>query len=162
MEATADFEPHALLRNGHAMTVAAALMPRTFDVPPAEERLFQVDPESKILAYCHWQPGTRRDVPVMVIVHGLEGSSESNCVHGIAEKVFHRGYHVVRANQRSCPDTEACSRKLYNAGMSSDYRAIVEELSNNDHFEQVFFESSYHITDYPISQPAPAGEASPN
>jgi len=133
------FEPHALLRNGHAMTIAAAFVLRKFELPPAEDRLFQVDPESRILGRCHWQPGKRRDSPVMVILHGLEGSSESNYVWGIAEKAFRRGFHAVRLNQRNCGGTETLTPTLYNSGMSGDYRAVLEELSNGDGFEQIFF-----------------------
>src|SRR5713226_6154509 len=134
-----DFEPHALLKSGHAMTIASALVPRRFDIPPAEERLFQVDPESRILGHCHWQLGKRKDAPVIVIVHGLEGSSDSNYVHGIAEKAFHRGFHAVRLNQRNCGGTEALTPTLYNSGMSADYRAVFEELSSVDGFQQIFF-----------------------
>jgi predicted alpha/beta-fold hydrolase len=133
------FEPHALLRNGHAMTIAAAFVPRKFELPPPEDRLFQVDPESRILGRCHWQPGKRRESPVIVILHGLEGSSESNYVCGIAEKAFRRGFHAVRLNQRNCGGTEALTPTLYNSGMSGDYRAVLEELSNGDGFEQIFF-----------------------
>ncbi len=133
------FEPHLLLRNGHAMTIAAAFVPRRFDIPPAEARLFQVDSESCLLAHCHWQPGKRKDVPVIVIVHGLEGSSDGNYVRGIAEKAFHRGFHVVRMNQRNCGGTEALTPTLYNSGMSGDYRSVFEELSSADGFEQIFY-----------------------
>lgn len=121
------------------MTIAAAFWPRSFRMPPAENRLFRVDPESQLLGRCHWQSGIRRDAPVLVIVHGLEGSSDSNYVLGIAEKAFHRGYHVVRMNQRSCGGTEKLTPTLYNSGMSGDYRAVFEELSKGDGFEQVFF-----------------------
>jgi predicted alpha/beta-fold hydrolase len=65
------FEPHALLKNAHAMTIAAAFWPRRFHLPQADNRLFQVDTESRLLARCHWQPEGLRDVPVLVIVHGL-------------------------------------------------------------------------------------------
>jgi predicted alpha/beta-fold hydrolase len=133
------FEPHALLRNGHAMTIAAAFVLRKFELPPAEDRLFHVDPESRILGRCHWQPGKRRDTPVIVILHGLEGSSESNYVWGIAEKAFRQGFHAVRLNQRNCGGTEKLTPTLYNSGMSGDYRAVLEELSNGDGFEQIFF-----------------------
>ncbi len=133
------FEAHALLRNGHAMTIAAAFAPRKFDLPPAEDRLFQVDAESRILGRCHWQPGKRGDAPVILILHGLEGSSESNYVRGIAEKAFRRGFHAVRLNQRNCGGTEALTPTLYNSGMSADYRAVLEELANGDGFEQIFF-----------------------
>src|SRR5271169_4268869 len=133
------FEPHALLKNGHAMTITSAFVRRRFDLPPAEDRLFQVDAESQILGKCHWQPGKRRDAPVLVILHGLEGSSESNYVCGIAEKALRLGFHAIRLNQRNCGGTEALTPTLYNSGMSGDYRAVLEELSNGDGFEQVFF-----------------------
>ena len=133
------FEPHRLLKNGHAMTIAAAFVRRRFDLPQAEQRLFQVDSESRILGHCHWQPGKRRDAPVIVILHGLEGSSESNYVFGIAEKALLRGFHAVRLNQRNCGGTEALTPTLYNSGMSGDYKAVLEELSNGDGFEQIFF-----------------------
>jgi uncharacterized protein len=132
------FEPHALLKNGHAMTIAAAFARRHFTLPQPEDRLFQVDPESRSLGRCHWQPGKRRDAPVIAILHGLEGSSESNYARGIAEKAFQLGYHAIRLNQRNCGGTEALTPTLYNSGMSGDYRAVLEELSNGDGFEEVF------------------------
>ncbi|MGC1620696.1 MAG: alpha/beta fold hydrolase [Candidatus Acidiferrum sp.] len=133
------FEPHWLLRNGHAMTIAAAFVPRKFELPAGEDRLFQVEAESRILGHCHWQPGKRRDAPVIAILHGLEGSSESSYVRGIAEKAFRLGFHAVRLNQRNCGGTEALTPTLYNSGMSGDYRAVLEELANDDGFEQIFF-----------------------
>jgi predicted alpha/beta-fold hydrolase len=126
------FQPHGLLKNGHAMTIASAFVRRRFDLPAAEDRLFQVDPESRILGRCHWQPGKKRTAPVIAILHGLEGSSESNYVCGIAEKAFRRGFHAVRLNQRNCGGTELLTPTLYNSGMSGDYRAVLEELANGD------------------------------
>src|SRR5260370_10479820 len=132
------------------MTIASAFVPRRFDIPPAEPRLFQVDPESRLLAHCHWQPGKPKAVPVIVVVHGLEGSSDSNYVRGIAEKAFHRGFHVLRMNQRNCGGTEALTPTLYNSGMSADYRSVFEELSNRDGFEQIFF-ARYSICGKPVT-----------
>lgn len=134
-----EFEPHPLLKNGHAMTMAAALVPRRFDITPAEARRFQVDQDSWLLGHCHWQSEKHKEVPVLVLVHGLEGSSDSNYMRGIAEKAFRRGFHVVRMNQRNCGGTEALTPTLYNSGMSGDYRAVFEELSNHDGLEQIFF-----------------------
>ena len=133
------FEPHPLLKNGHAMTVAAVYWPRRFALPAPEKRLFQVEEGSQLLAQCHWQQGKGRDVPVLVIVHGLEGSCESSYVRGVAEKAFQRGYHAIRVNQRNCGGSERLTPTLYNSGMSEDYRAVLEELTENDGFTQVFF-----------------------
>jgi predicted alpha/beta-fold hydrolase len=134
-----NFEPHPFLKNGHSMTIAAAWWMRKFDLPEPQDRLFQVDPESKILGHCHWQPGKHRDAPVIALVHGLEGSSDSNYMLGIAEKAWAAGFHVVRLNQRNCGGTELLTPTLYNSGMSADYQAVLEELAQGDGFEQIFF-----------------------
>src|SRR5215472_7011607 len=112
------------------MTIAAAFVRRRFELPVAEKRLFRVDPESEILGHCHWQQGKRRDAPIIVVLHGLEGSSESNYMLGIADKAFRLGFHAIRLNQRNCGGTETLTPTLYNSGMSGDYRAVLDALSN--------------------------------
>ncbi len=95
------FVPHPLLRQRHVMTLAGALWPRrTPRLPKAQERLFEVEAGTQILAKCHWQ--AKRESPTLVLVHGLEGSSESSYMRGAAEKAFLSGFHVVRLNQRNC------------------------------------------------------------
>jgi hypothetical protein len=139
LEASSSFRPHPLLKNGHFMTVASALWRCNFKLPAAEDRYFQVDADSRILGRCHWQPGSDRRTPVVVLVHGLEGSSDSNYMLGIAEQAWRRGFHAIRLNQRNCGGTETLTPTLYNSGMSGDYRAVLEELSAGDGFTSVFF-----------------------
>jgi predicted alpha/beta-fold hydrolase len=135
----APFYPHPLLKNGHVMTVASAFWKRRFALPAPEVRHFQVDRESKLLGHCHWQQGKSRQSPVLVVVHGLEGSSHSNYMKGIAEKAWARGFHSIRLNQRNCGNSETLTPTLYNSGMSGDYRAVFEELSSGDGFATIFF-----------------------
>lgn len=132
------FEPHPCLRSGHLQTITAAFAVRKFTLPPADEQLFRVDAETQLKGMCHWQPGKRRDVPVVAIVHGLEGSCDSNYVRGIADKACARGFHAVRLNQRNCGGTERLTPTLYNSGLSGDYRAVLMELMDQG-FEQVYF-----------------------
>src|ERR1700693_2481896 len=101
LDAGKPFVPHALLKNGHAMPIAAHFWLRRFALPPAEDRHFQVDADSRLLGHCHWQQGKDTSTPLMVLVHGLEGSSDSKYMLGIAEKVWQRGFHVVRMTQRN-------------------------------------------------------------
>src|SRR5258707_11752980 len=77
-------------------------------------------------------------LPVIVIVHGLEGSCDSNYVRGIADKAWARGFHAVRMNQRNCGGTERLTPTLYNSGLSGDYRAILLELMAEG-FTQIYF-----------------------
>lgn len=132
------FEPRAWLKGGHAQTIAAAFAPRKFAVPGGEGRLFRVDSETQIKGVCHWQVDKRRDRPVIVVVHGLEGSSDSNYAKGIADKAWSRGYHAIRLNQRNCGGTERLTPTLYNSGLSGDYLAVLLELIAEG-FEQIFF-----------------------
>lgn len=120
------------------MTVAAAFWQRDFVLPVPEDRQFQVDADSRILGHCHWQPGKDKSAPLLALVHGLEGSSDSNYMRGIAEKAWRRGFHVIRLNQRNCGGTESLTPTLYNSGMSADYRAVCEELADEG-FRKIFF-----------------------
>jgi predicted alpha/beta-fold hydrolase len=44
----------------------------------------------KILCHCHWQPDRGKALTV-VVVHGLEGSSESGYVVGISQRGWLQG-----------------------------------------------------------------------
>lgn len=133
------FEPHPLLRNPHLMTLAAAFWPRQrLHLPPPAERLFEVEPGTRVLAKCHWQEPPQRH-PTLVIVHGLEGSSESAYALGMAERAFADGFNVLRLNQRNCGGTEHLTPTLYNSGLSGDCRAILLELAERDTLPQIFF-----------------------
>jgi len=139
LEAMQPFEPHPLLRNPHLMTIAAAFWPRRFPwLPQATERLFEVEPGTRILARGHWQAAPHRH-PTVVLVHGLEGSSESLYMLGIAEKAFVAGFNAVRLNQRNCGGTERLTPTLYNSGLSGDYRAVLFELVEREALPEVFF-----------------------
>jgi predicted alpha/beta-fold hydrolase len=125
------------LRNAHLQTVAGTFVRRTFTLPEAEERLFRVDAETQLKGFCHWRPEAKQ-APVIVIVHGLEGSSESNYMRGIADKAWARGFHAIRMNQRNCGGTERLTPTLYNSGLSKDYHAVLLELIAEG-FQQIFF-----------------------
>jgi uncharacterized protein len=133
-----EFEPHGWLRSGHAQTIGSAFVPRRFALGEGEERLFRVDAQTQLKGMCHWQAGKGRELPVIVIVHGLEGSCDSNYVRGIAEKAVARGFHAVRMNQRNCGGTERLTPTLYNSGLSGDYLTVLMELIDEG-FQQIFF-----------------------
>src|SRR3954447_10785267 len=89
------FVPRRGFRNAHAQTLAGNFLPRTNILPPPEERLFQVEEEAQVLCHCHWQPGERKQTALtIVIVHGLEGSSESQYVLGTGSKAWLAGMNV--------------------------------------------------------------------
>jgi len=121
------------------MTLAGALLPRrTPGLPPADDRLFEVEPGTQLLARCHWQREPRRSL-TLALVHGLEGSSESGYIRTLAAQAFVSGFNVLRINQRNCGGTERLTATLYNSGLSADFRAVLLELIERDRLKRIFF-----------------------
>lgn len=106
--------------------------PRAFPALPAPTaRYFDVASDARVLAHCHWQarPETR---PVLVALHGLEGSSLAHYMGGMADKAWAAGWSVVRLNQRNCGGTEHLSRGLYHSGLTGDPLFVIRELLETD------------------------------
>lgn len=126
-----------LLRNGHAMTLASTLWPRRFPhLPRAEARLVEVAPDTRLRLDCHWQAEPARH-PTLVLVHGLEGSSESGYILGTAEKAWRARFNAVRLNVRNCGGTEHLTPTLYHSGLSSDIEAVVRQLTASEGLSEI-------------------------
>ncbi|MFY9753253.1 MAG: alpha/beta fold hydrolase [Candidatus Acidiferrales bacterium] len=133
-----DFVPPWLLRNPHAMTLAANFWPRPVPrLPASKPRFFETEPATQARGDCHWQP-RRPEHATLVLLHGLEGSSDSGYMMGTAEKAFAAGFNVVRLNQRNCGGTENLTPTLYHSGLSGDLRAVLMELIERDGLPEIF------------------------
>jgi uncharacterized protein len=130
------FVPHRLLTGGHAQTLAGRFLPRRDTLPAGEDRLFSVESDVEVMCRCHWQ-AERRAAMTVVIVHGLEGSSESQYVIGTANKAWAAGMNVVRMNMRNCGGTEMLGPTLYHSGMSGDVGAVMRALIADDNLRRV-------------------------
>jgi len=113
-------------------TLASFFLQRRIPLPPPEERLIEVEPGVSVLCHCHWQP-ERRQALTLIVVHGLEGSSDSQYMLGLAAKGMAVGMNVIRMNQRNCGGTERLSATLYHSGRSQDVAAVAQTLIDRDH-----------------------------
>ncbi len=121
------------------MLLAPAILPRKYPLlPAAVDRLFEVEPGSQILGKCHWQKDPAA-APTLISVHGLEGSTESSYMLGLAERAHAAGFNAIRLNQRNCGGTENLTPTLYNSGLSGDFRAVMDELIARDSLPEIFF-----------------------
>lgn len=119
------------------MTVYAWAKPRRFPgLPDAVVRHFDVAPDARVLAHCHWQSHASAH-PTLLVLHGLEGSSEAHYMRGIAAKAWARGFNVVRLNQRNCGGTEHLSRGLYHSGLTADPLFVLRELIDRDKLPRI-------------------------
>ncbi len=119
------------MRNGHVQTIIGNFLPRPALPLESIAEIVEVDPAdgSRVLCHCNWQPAAHRarDLTV-VLVHGLEGSSDSRYMRGLAARAWNAGCNVVRMNMRNCCDTDSLTPTLYNSALSGDVGAVVEHF----------------------------------
>jgi predicted alpha/beta-fold hydrolase len=124
---------------GHQQTLYAWARRRHFPrLPAPAARHFDVAPEARVLAHCHWHERPSAH-PVLVLLHGLEGSSEAHYMRGMADKAWAAGWNVVRLNQRNCGGTEHLSRGLYHSGLTHDALFVMRELIERDGLRSIAF-----------------------
>ncbi len=130
------FLPRRFLRNGHLQTLAGNYLRRRWVLPEPESRIIEVEsatahrPASHVLCHCHWQPQEVRAARLTVLlIHGLEGSSQSQYVLGNASRLWAAGWNVVRMNMRNCGGTDRLSPTLYHSGLSEDVGAVMAALT---------------------------------
>jgi hypothetical protein len=130
-----DFIPSRWLRNAHVQTLAGNFLPRRLQLPQPESLLVEVEGPvagygpSQVLCHCHWQaPEVRRERLTVVLVHGLEGSSNSKYIVGNTARALAAGLNVVRMNMRTCGGTDALSPTIYHSGRSGDVGRVVDAM----------------------------------
>lgn len=134
------FVPHPLFTGGHGQTLAAYAWPRRYRLKEHvrdNARLFEVEPGVRVLAHYRWQK-QKREHPIMLLLHGLEGSTESIYILGTADKAFRAGFNVVRLNLRTCGKTEHLSPTIYHSGLTGDIRFVIRELIETDGFKEIY------------------------
>lgn len=130
------FVPRRGLRGGHTQTLASFFMRRRIHLPVAERRLFRVARDTQVVCDCHWQTEKTSGMTI-ILVHGLEGSSESSYMLGTSAKALAAGMNVVRMNMRNCGGTERLTPTLYHSGFSGDLAAVVNELIQKDRLSRI-------------------------
>jgi len=102
--------------------------PRTLDTVrfPEQRRLFRTEPDVQVVVITQRPEAEPRGQIVMV--HGLEGSSNSGYKLSMAQRALEAGFVVHRFNMRSCGGSESLAISNYHAGQTSDLRGVLEQL----------------------------------
>ncbi len=134
------FVPARGLSNGHLQTIVGNFLPRpAFHVHVSAEEV-EVDAldGSRVLCHCHWQSeDVRSSRLTLILVHGLEGSSNSRYIQGVTARAWAAGFNVVRMNMRNCGDTEKLTPTLYHSGLSEDVGAVIRHFTSRFDLENV-------------------------
>ncbi len=132
-----EFNPLGLFRNGHFQTIYNALFFKP--VNPPNTKHFQIKLDDKNTIICDYNKNQKGlSETCVILVHGLEGSSQSNYVVSTALKLLKNGFDVIRVNIRNCGSTSHLSETLYNAGLSDDIKKVIDYSINQLNYKNIF------------------------
>ena len=119
-------------RNPHLLTIAGNYWSRKLDLQrfPVETKFYETEPGVQVRV--DYQAPDGEPVAHLILVHGLEGSSQAGYARSLAQAALEAGCAAYRFNMRSCGGTEHLSgRTLYHSGQTSDLLFVIRQLSRS-------------------------------
>ncbi len=119
------FDP--FFKNPHLATIAGNYWQRPESEPrwPVEAVLYRTEPGVQVLVHSQRPEGEPRGE--LILVHGLEGSSQGGYMRSMAHAALEAGYVAHRFNMRSCGGTESLAPSNYHSGQTSDLLHVIRE-----------------------------------
>ncbi len=121
------FQPAWWCRGPHMQTLWARLMRRAPRVSLQRERLELPDGDFIDLDWTETGSG-----PIVVILHGLEGSSDSPYARGILQAVERRGWRGVVMHFRGCSGEPNRLARSYHSGDTGDLAYLIDALRRRE------------------------------
>ena len=112
-------------RGRHLQTLWGPLLRRFARVPLRRERVHTPDGDFLDL---DWLDASPARAPLVLILHGLEGSSRSHYVSGLLREAAALGLRGVVLNFRSCSGELNRAPRLYHSGETSDLDWVIGRL----------------------------------
>ncbi len=122
-----DFRAPWWLKSTHLQTVFGTLFRRRPAIGLRRERVELADGDFLDL---DWTPGAGG--PVVLLLHGLEGSSDSPYARGMLETIHARGWRGVVMHFRGCSGVPNRLPRSYHSGDTGDVSEIVRRLKARD------------------------------
>ncbi len=119
------FVPAWWCRGPHAQTLWPYLVRRRPRVALRRERLELPDGDFLDL---DWTENAREGGPLVLVLHGLEGSSQSQYARGLLAAVAAHGWRGVVMHFRNCSGTPNRLARSYHSGETGDVAYVVEWL----------------------------------
>ena len=126
------YRPPRWLRGPHAQTVFTSL-PWVWTSPNSlrREELELPDGDATAVDWLAEADGLPDSAPLLVVLHGLEGSSNSSYARMIMDSAFTRGWRACVLNFRDCGDYRNRLPRRYHAGETNDLRYFLSDLQSS-------------------------------
>lgn len=119
------FRPPRWARGPHVQTLLARILRPTDGIHFTRERM--ETPDGDFLDV-DWGPDVGGSAPVVVVLHGLEGSSRRRYVRSIAAELAARGARPVAMNFRGCSGEPNRTLRFYHSGDTADASWLIGRI----------------------------------
>lgn len=124
MTTDSKFQPCRFFANGHLQTWAGALLPRT----PQKTNLEHLHlPDGDILEL-HWLDAAKADAPILLLLHGLEGSVHSPYIQGMLDLARKNNWRAIAPHLRGSSGRINNLPESYHAGRTDDLETIFQHV----------------------------------
>ena len=118
--------------NGHVQSIVPAVWRRVPAVPMQRQRI--ATPDDDFLDLDLAAQGSDR---VVILSHGLEGSSRAPYIQGMARSLLKRGWDVIAWNCRGCSGEMNRQLRFYHSGASEDLAVVIDHALANPAWRRV-------------------------
>lgn len=123
------FKPAWWLPNSHLQTLWPVLCKRSIKIPLKRERIDLPDGDFIDL---DWSPAENPDSPLILMLHGLEGSIESHYAKSMLLQFMGRGWRGVFMHFRGCSGEHNRLTRTYHSGDTEDVAFVVQALKKRE------------------------------
>jgi predicted alpha/beta-fold hydrolase len=122
------FKPAWWLHNSHLQTIYPALFRKVPNPPDyRRERLATPDHDFIDIDYC----GAGKQ-PLVILVHGLTGSSQSGYIKGLQSTLLKQGLRSAALNFRGCSGSSNNRARSYHSGETEDIQFLYQTLRQRE------------------------------
>jgi predicted alpha/beta-fold hydrolase len=126
---TDPFSPCWLWRSRHIQTIGPLLSPAHIAHGQWRQAVHKVKTgDATLVVYSHVQESRTAERDDVLLVHGMEGSSDSGYIVRLANAGLRHGFHVHRMNLRGCGESLRLNRLPYHAGLWRDILAVARQV----------------------------------
>lgn len=127
------YTPPRFLFSPHLETIYPALWRRVDLQPYVRERITTPDDDFLDLDWL-----TRGSEKLVIISHGLEGSSNRPYIRGMAKALFSNGWDVLAWNYRGCSEEMNKKLRFYHSGATDDLDVVIQHAAEFKGYKNIY------------------------
>lgn len=128
------YQRPSYLFNAHLETIIPAIS-RRVKLQYERERIDTPDGDFLDLDWCRDKQARRKRL--VIVSHGLEGSSERAYAKGLSRIFWQNGWETIAWNHRGCSGEPNRLKRFYHSGASEDLRAVVNHALQAHNYDSI-------------------------